>query len=86
MKHISPKFSYTHELKKSGEINVQQIRSNDNLTYLFTKSLPTSTFKKLIYNIEICQSKNIDMRGEYTYYDMMLMYYTFFSFVQILSH
>ena len=26
-KHISPKFFYTHELQKKGEINVQQIRS-----------------------------------------------------------
>ena len=50
-KHISPKFFYTHELQKSGEIDVQQIRSNDNLAYLCTKSLPTSTFKKLIYKI-----------------------------------
>ena len=47
-KHISPKFFYTHELQKSGEIDVQQIRSNDNLTDLFTKSLRTLTFKKLI--------------------------------------
>ena len=50
-KHISPKFFYTHELQKSGEIYVQQIRSSDNLAYLFTKSLPTSTFKKLIHRI-----------------------------------
>ena len=48
-KHISPKFLYTHELKNSGEINVQQIRSSDNLAYLFTKALPTTTFKKLVH-------------------------------------
>ena len=47
IKHISPKFFYTRELQKSGEIDVQQIRSSDNLADLFTKSLPTSTFKKL---------------------------------------
>ena len=62
-KHISPKFFYTHELQKNGEINVQQIRSSDNLTYLFTKSLPTSTFKKLIYKIGMRQLKDIDKRG-----------------------
>ena len=50
-KHISPKFFYTHELHKSGEIDVQQIHSSDNLVDLFTKSLPTSTFKKLIHRI-----------------------------------
>ena len=62
-KHISPKFFYTHELRKSGEIDVQQIRSSDNLADLFTKSLPTSTFKKLIHRIGMRQLKDIDMRG-----------------------
>ena len=61
-KHISPKFFYTHELQKSGKINVQQIRSSDNLVDLFTKSLSTSTFKKLIYKIAMRQLKDIDMR------------------------
>ena len=51
IKHISPKFFYIHELQKSGEIDVQQIRSIDNLVDLFTKSLSTSTFKKLIHRI-----------------------------------
>ena len=60
-KHISPKFFYTHELQKSGEIDVQQIRSSDNLENLFTKSLSTSTFKKLIYKIGMSQLKDIDM-------------------------
>jgi len=50
-KHISPKFFYTHDLQKSGDIDVQQIRSSDNLADLFTKALPTSTFKRLIHNI-----------------------------------
>ena len=61
-KHISPKFFYTQELQKSGEIDVQKIWSSDNLTDLFTKSLPTSTFKKLIHKIGIYQLKDIDMR------------------------
>ena len=52
-KHIYPKFFYTHELQKSGEIDVQQIRSSDNLADLFTKSLATSTFKKLIHKIRM---------------------------------
>ena len=47
-KHISQKFFYTHELQKDGEIDVQQIRSNDNLVDLFTKVLPSTIFKKLI--------------------------------------
>ena len=62
-KHISPKFFYTHELQKSGEIDVQQIRSSDNLTYLFTKSLSTSTFNKSIHKIRMRQLKDIDIGG-----------------------
>ena len=36
-KHISPKFFYTNVLQKDGEIDLQQIRSKDNLADLFTK-------------------------------------------------
>ena len=61
-KHTSPKFFYTYELHKSGEIDEQQIRSSNNLADLFTKSLSTSTFKKLIHNIGMSQLKDIDMR------------------------
>ena len=62
-KCISPKFFFTHVLQKSGEIDVQQIYLSDNLVDLFTKSSPTSTFKKLIHKIGMCQLKDIDMRG-----------------------
>ena len=62
-KHTSPKFFYTYELHKSGEIDEQQIRSSNNLAYLFTKSLPTSIFKKLIHKIIMYQLKDINMRG-----------------------
>ena len=51
MKYISPKLFFMHDLQQNGNINVQQIRSSDNLAYLFIKSLPTSTFKKLVYKI-----------------------------------
>ena len=46
-----PKFFYTHELQQSRQIDVKQIRSIDNLADLFTKTLPTSTFEKLVYGI-----------------------------------
>lgn len=58
-KHISPKFFYTHELQKNGEIDVQQIQSCDNLADLFTKSLPNSTFAKLRRNIEMRRLKDM---------------------------
>ena len=65
-KHISPKFFYTHELQKNCDIDVQQIRSSDNLADLFTKALPTSTFKKLIYKVGMRKVKDVDMRGSMT--------------------
>jgi len=58
-KHISPKFFFTHDLQQNGEINVQQIRSSDNLADLFTKALPTSTFEKLRYKIGMRRLRDI---------------------------
>ncbi|XP_074346917.1 uncharacterized protein LOC141685728 [Apium graveolens] len=58
-KHISPKFFYTHELQKNGEIDVHQIRSCDNLVDLFTKSLPNLTFGKLRHNIGMRRLKDL---------------------------
>ena len=53
-KHIAPKFFYPHELQKNGVIIIEKVRSRDNLTDLFTKSLPTSTFEKYIHGIGMC--------------------------------
>lgn len=50
-KHISPKFFYTHKLQKMGEIQIQQVRSAENLADLFTKSLPKCTFQKFVHGI-----------------------------------
>ena len=50
-KHRSPKFFYTHELQESRPIDVKQIQSINNFADLFTKSLPASTFEKLVYDI-----------------------------------
>jgi hypothetical protein len=58
-KHISPKFFYTHELQKSAEIDVKQIQSSDNLSDLFIKTLPTTTFKKLVNNIGMRRLKDL---------------------------
>ena len=60
-KHISPKFFYTHELQKDGEIDVQQIRSNNNLSNLFTKALPSTTFKKLVRQVGMRQLKDLQI-------------------------
>jgi len=58
-KHISPKFFFTHDLQKNGEIDVQQIRSSNNLADLFTKALPTATFEKLVRSIGMRRLKDI---------------------------
>ncbi|KAM6544156.1 hypothetical protein CsatB_028208 [Cannabis sativa] len=58
-KHISPKFFFTHNLQENGDIDVQQIRSSDNLADLFTKSLPTSTFEKMVHKIGMRRLKDL---------------------------
>ncbi|GJZ08626.1 hypothetical protein Tco_0542909 [Tanacetum coccineum] len=58
-KHILPKFFFTHDLQKSGDIIFQHVRSNDNLADLFTKAPPTSTFRKLRHNIGMHQLKDL---------------------------
>ena len=58
-KHILPKFFFTHELQKAGEVQVVQIRSSKNSADLFTKSLPTSTFRKLTHQIGMRRLKDL---------------------------
>ncbi|KAJ9561392.1 hypothetical protein OSB04_006552 [Centaurea solstitialis] len=66
-KHILPKFFFTHDLQKSGDISVQQVRSCENLEVrscenladLFTKSLPNSTFQRLIRDIGMRRLKDL---------------------------
>jgi hypothetical protein len=53
-KHITPKLFYPHELQVNGEISILQIKSCDNLTDLFTKSLPYCTFSKCFTGIGMC--------------------------------
>ena len=58
-KHISPKFFFIHDLVKGGDIDVQQIRSCDNLADIFSKALPTRTFEKIVYSIGMRRFKEI---------------------------
>ncbi|KAM3341730.1 hypothetical protein P3S68_026696 [Capsicum galapagoense] len=62
-KHILPKLFYKHELRKNDYINVQQIRSTDNVTDLLTKSSPIATFKKMLHKIEMQRFKDVLIRG-----------------------
>ena len=58
-KHILPKLFFTHELQKAGEVQVVQVRSSDNLAGLFTKALPTCTFRKLTHQIGMRRLKDL---------------------------
>lgn len=59
-KHILPKFFFTHDLQKNGDVSVLHIYSSDNLADLFTKALPTATFKKLVHLIGLRHLKDLD--------------------------
>ncbi|XP_026450607.1 uncharacterized protein LOC113350691 [Papaver somniferum] len=51
MKHISPKFFYNQQQQSLLKIQVSQVKSDENATGLFTKSLPRSTFEKHVKSI-----------------------------------
>ncbi|KAG7583564.1 Reverse transcriptase RNA-dependent DNA polymerase [Arabidopsis suecica] len=57
-KHILPKFFFTHDLQKDGEVQVVQVRSSDNSADLFTKALPTSTLRKFTHQIGMRRLKD----------------------------
>ncbi len=51
-KHILPKFfTYAQELEKNKDIDIQYVRSSENVADLFTKALPTTMFRKHVHNI-----------------------------------
>ena len=62
-KHISPKLFYPHELQETGEINILQTKSCDNLADLFTKSLPSSLFEKYINGIGTKRLRDLQSSG-----------------------
>ncbi|KAF3619318.1 hypothetical protein FXO38_32985 [Capsicum annuum] len=62
-KHTTLKLFYIHELRKNDDINVQQIRSSDNVADLFTKSPPIATFKKMVHKIGMQMLKDVLIRG-----------------------
>ena len=62
-KHILPKFFFTHELQKAGEVQVVQVRSSDNSDDMFTKSLPTCTFRKLTHQIGMRRLKDLHVQN-----------------------
>jgi len=62
-KHIAPKYFYPHDLQKLGEVKILQARSCDNMTDLFTKSLPATTFRKFVRGIGMRFLKDLQCSG-----------------------
>ncbi len=62
-KHIASKLFYPHELQQSGEINILQTKSYDNLADLFTKSLPTSSFERCVKGIGMRLLRDLQASG-----------------------
>jgi hypothetical protein len=59
IKYITPKLFYPNELQVNGEISILQTKSCNNLTDLFTKSLPYSTFSKCVADIGMRQLRDL---------------------------
>ena len=57
--YISPKFFYTHELQKNGEIMVTHVKSCDNLADVFTKVLAPPIFEKCIRGLGMKRLREI---------------------------
>ena len=59
-KHIPPRFfSYIRELDKNKEVDIEYVRSCDNPGSLFTKALPTTTFRKHFDGIGMRHMRNL---------------------------
>ena len=59
-KHIPPKFStFTQELERNKEIDIQYSYSCDSMTNLLINALPTSVFKKHVKSIEMRRLRDL---------------------------
>ncbi|KAL0754982.1 hypothetical protein Bca101_092650 [Brassica carinata] len=52
---FSPRMIYQEQQNKTHnqEVDIECVRSCDNLAYLFTKAFPTTTFRKYVYGIRM---------------------------------
>ena len=55
----TPKVTFSQKLEKDKKINIQYIRSSDNAADLFTKTLPTTTLRKLIRDIGMSHLRDL---------------------------
>jgi len=61
IKHILPKFFFTHDLQGNGDVEIQKVRSCENLVDLFTTSLPRKTFEQLVHKIRLCHLNDVNL-------------------------
>ncbi|CAA7025795.1 unnamed protein product [Microthlaspi erraticum] len=77
-KHIPPRFfSYTQELQKNQEVDIEYIRSSDNAADLFTKALPTTVFKKHVHSMECVVYKTCEKKRFYLFQGEIMLRYSF---------
>jgi len=60
-KHILPKLFFTFDLQRNGDVEIQKIRSCENLEDLFTKSLPRRTFEQLVHKIGLRHLNDVSL-------------------------
>jgi len=60
-KHILPKFFFTHGLQGNCDVKIQEVRSCENLTDLFTKSLSRRTFEQLVHKIGLHHLNDVNL-------------------------
>jgi len=60
-KHILPKFFFTYDLQRNGDVEIQKVCSCENLAYLFTKSLTMRTFEQLVHKIGLCHLNYVSL-------------------------
>ena len=58
-KHIAPKYFYNQQQQTLLKIEVNQVRFEENVVDLFTKSLPKSTFEKHVKSIGMLKLSEI---------------------------
>ena len=59
-KHFSPRFfSYVRELEKNKEVDIEYVRSCDNLADLFTIAPLTTIFRKRVYGIRMWHLRDL---------------------------
>ena len=62
-----------HNLQKSGEISILQVKSCDNLADLSTKSLPNSTFQKCVHGIGMRRLRDLQVSGGVSSWDILIL-------------